>query len=244
MTALAGCHEMLQEGLGQHEANEILLVLGRAGIEADKVGRDGEAGWSVRVGPDERAEALRLLGEAGLPRRRHQGFRNVYHERGLVPGRLEEQALFQSALQEEIAQTLESVQGVTSARVHLSLAGEGRFGHLDPGTAASASVLMGYRPSTGSGSPPIGAEEVMRLVASAVQGLEPDRVVVVFSPALPSFDPLRLAEPPGTWALVGRWIALGLAVLALGGGLLLGVLRKQGVVARVARMLKPGEFSR
>jgi len=177
---LAGCSSTLQGGLCESEANEIVLALAESGIASDKTAEKSDDGFAVRVSSSDLSQAYKVLRAAGLPRPRHAGFRAVYKERALVPGKTEEAALYQSALQEEIAATLESVERVVSARVHVTRKAESRFGR--PAVSnPTASVLICYYPGPGD-EMPISADEVKKIVAYSIDGLQADRVAVVFTP--------------------------------------------------------------
>lgn len=206
---VSGCGTTLQGGLSEGEANEILLVLAGAGIPGEKIGQGSE--WAVEVADSDLSGAFRLLNAAGLPRPKHTGFLGVYKERGLVPGRMEEQALYLSALQEEISETLESVEGVVSARVHVTAKAEQRFSKAEV-SPPTASVLIGYHPGAGA-PPPISADEVKQIVANAVVGLERDRVAVVFSKKRKVEVPAAVTRTGGSGGLL-RVAAAGLAALA------------------------------
>jgi type III secretion protein J len=220
--ALLGCQGTLQAGLEEHEANEVLVVLAQHGLAGSKVG-GGRAGHAVEVASDDLAAAWSALRAAGLPRPRHAGFRDVFQERGLVPGQAEEQALFLSALQEELARTLEAVEGVLAARVHV--AGQRLEGlHLRPGggpggerrAAPSAAVLLAVQRLDPL---PIGPEEVRALLAHAVEGLEPERVSVVCVPRASGPGLVRSGDRPPGGGIVFRSLAVlvaGLSALGLG----------------------------
>jgi len=209
--ATSGCSTLVQGGLDEREANEMMLVLAGTGIEATKRGQGAD--WSIEVSRGDLSSAWRALRAVGLPRPRHTGFLQVYKERALVPGRMEEQALYLSALQEEIAQTLESVEGVVSARVHASVKTEGRPGRTQH-SVTTASVLVCYRP-TDDGRLPLAEAEVQKLTANAVAGLSSEKVAVVFTPKravmLPAQAPV---DQSGGMGLV-KLIALAVAALAL-----------------------------
>jgi type III secretion protein J len=209
MLLVSGCGTTLQGGLSEGEANEILLVLAGAGIGGDKNATGKE--WAVEVADSDLSAAFRVLSAAGLPRPRHTGFLGVYKERGLVPGRMEEQALYLSALQEEISKTLESVEGVVSARVHVTAKAEGKFQKAEA-SAPTASVLIGYY-SDAAARPPISANEVKQIVANAVVGLERDRVAVVFSEKRKVAVPVAVSRAEGSGGLL-RVAAAALAALA------------------------------
>ena len=206
---LTGCGTTLQSELSEREANEILLVLAEAGIAGEKSGQGSQ--WTVEVEHSDLSRAFLVLSAEGLPRPRHTGFQGVYKERGLVPGRMEEQALYLSALQEEIARTLELVEGVVSARVHVTARPEKRLSRTEA-PAPTASVLIGYHPDSGS-QPPISRDEVKKIVAHAVVGLERDRVMVVFSPKRKVVVP-AVAKQAGDSRGLLRIAAVALAVLA------------------------------
>jgi type III secretion protein J len=230
---LTGCNTMLQGGLDEREANQMMLVLAEAGIDAGKTGQGSD--WSVEVGTGDHTRAWRALRAAGLPRPRHTGFLEVYKERALVPGRMEEQALYLSALQEEIAQTLESVEGVVTARVHASVKTEGRPGRTQH-SVASASVLVCYRPSP-EGQPPISEQAVQKLTANAVFGLAPERVAVVFTPKRAVVLPQSQAGDSSEAVGLAKLVALGVAALALIIAAFIGLRRKltRAVTVRPAR---------
>jgi type III secretion protein J len=205
----SGCGTTLQSELSEREANEILLVLAEAGITAEKSGQGSQ--WAVEVAHSDLSRAFLVLSAAGLPRPQHTGFLGVYKERGLVPGRMEEQALYLSALQEEISKTLESVEGVVSARVHVTARPEKRISKAEA-PAPTASVLIGYH-SGPDAQPPISRDEVKKIVAHAVVGLEHDRVMVVFSPKRKMAVP-AVVTPTGDSKGLLRVAAVALAVLA------------------------------
>jgi type III secretion protein J len=206
---LSGCGTTLQSELSEREANEILLVLAEAGIAGDKSGQGSQ--WTIEVEHSDLSRAFLVLSAAGLPRPRHTGFLGVYKERGLVPGRMEEQALYLSALQEEISKTLESVEGVVSARVHVTVRPEKRISKTEA-PAPTASVLIGYHPDTDA-QPPISRDEVKKIVAHAVVGLERDKVMVVFSPKRKLVVPAVVTRAGNSKGLL-RIAAVALAVLA------------------------------
>lgn len=207
--ALGACRETIEQDLDRREASEILARLSAHGIGADRVaGRDAST-QAVQVDSSDRDRAVRVLAQEGLPRRRHDGFKAAYREKGLVAGKWEEQGRFLSALQEELAETLEAVEGVLAARVHLAPPADGGRAGAEAASPASAAVLIAFRKDA-TDATPIAASDVQRLVAHAYPGLTPERVAVVFSrvSALPAPPP-----PPAGAA----WLRLGAGGLGLGG---------------------------
>ena len=71
--------------------------------------------------PGDASRAQRLLSERELPRPRPPGFGEVFGKGSLVPTPTEEHALYLHALAGELARSLEAIDGVVGARVHLGL---------------------------------------------------------------------------------------------------------------------------
>jgi type III secretion protein J len=247
-----GCWTPIRHGLDEAAANEVMAALERAGIAADK-GRDetpgGIAGagaaFVVRVADEDAVRALDLLHSLGLPRGRRSGFAEVYAQPSLVPTSTEERARYVQALSGEIERTLESVDGVVSARVHLVMAEVDPLS-VDgkPRVPAQAAVLLKARP----GVPPIKEADVQKLVAGSVPGLGPAAVAVVVTPAadapatgpaaLEVVGPLRMS--PGSRPLLLATLGGGLAVLVLLAFLLLFTARRLAAAQRrLATPLRP-----
>jgi type III secretion protein J len=230
----SGCQQVLLGNLGEAEANEIMVTLAEKGVPASKE-RLGSSldSWMVMVTSEDLQQAFIALRSAGLPRLRHEGFKEIYKERGLIPGRLEEKALFLSALQGEIAETLELVEGITSARVHITVAGKKKARRLslnpEPPSQPTASVLISYQ-TTADDSLPLSAKAVKKLVAHSVSGLVPEKVAVVFSPREKIQVTLPQENGLNTSILI-RPLAVGVAVLVFLLGLLL-LAHRRGWLAR------------
>jgi type III secretion protein J len=97
----------------------------------------------------------------------------------LVPSPQAEHARVLAGIAGELTKSLEGVDGVLSARVHLAAARPDPLamdGEVAPPTAA---VLIRYR----GAAPPIGEDDVRKLVAFGVPGLTKERVAVVYSAA-------------------------------------------------------------
>jgi type III secretion protein J len=222
VAVLAGCSTPIQHGLEEGAANDVVAALERAGIAAEKVREEaaGTSGFVVRVSDEDAVRALDLLHALGLPRGRRSGFAEVYAQPSLVPTATEERARYLQALSGEIERTLESVDGVVSARVHLVMAEVDPLA-IDgkPRVPAQAAVLLKTHP----GLPPIKEADVQKLVAGSVPGLGPGNVAVVLTAApegpsqgptpLEVVGPLRLAPGgrPLLVAVLGG--ATGLVVL-------------------------------
>jgi type III secretion protein J len=234
LLALWGCAVRVQHGLDERQANEMQAVLVERGFEARKVEEDGRRPtWAIEVAPEQAADAVRVLAELGLPRPRNEGFRDVFKP-GLVPDPVEQHVRFLEAAAGELAQTLEAVDGVASARVHLVVPAPPRSGQ--PGAPSKASAFVRVRPGALERILAM-REELRSLVAGGVEGLTPDAVALVVTEVVSSVPtPLgRGATASRALLLVGALgalvIALGVAVSLL--ALRLGTLSRRRVVAPV-----------
>ncbi|HEY8207916.1 MAG TPA: flagellar M-ring protein FliF [Myxococcaceae bacterium] len=220
----SACSEPIQHGLDERQANEIQSVLVERGLEAEKVVEPGKKPtWSIEVPKEQATDAVRILSELGLPRPRAEGFSDVFKE-SLVPSPTEERARYLAASSGELSRTLESVDGVVSARVHLVLPPPPRPGAVP--VPAKASAFLKVRPGMVERVNHL-KEDLRALVAGGVENLSPDQVTLVVSevattvPARPgpasssSLPPLRVAVAGlgGTVTLLSLalvWLALRL----------------------------------
>jgi type III secretion protein J len=214
LVAVAGCgREPILHGLDERQANQVLTALDESGLSAAKQRDEGtEAAWRVEVPGSEAARARRILSERELPRPESGGFAQAFARQSLVPTPAEERARLLQALAGELSRTVEAVDGVVEARVHLALAPD------DPLRAGLAprprgAVLVKVRPGARPRVEPL-APGIRSLVAGAVAGLDPADVAVVLAEASPA--PVATPPSPPNRGLV----ALGAVAGALGLGLL------------------------
>jgi type III secretion protein J len=212
------CSATIQHGLDEAAANEVVVSLARAGIAASK-SRAEDGAYTVNVASADAVGAMELLRSLGLPHGQPPGFREMYKGSGLLPTLTEERTRYTTALAGEIASTLESFDGVLSARVHLVLAEPDPLaidGKLR--VPAQAAVLLKLRP----GQPaPVAEADVQKLVAGSAPGLVPAGVQVVMTTAaapagaptsLVALGPLRMTADSRTSLLVVGAVALALLV--------------------------------
>lgn len=133
-----------------------------------------DGGRTVRVDED-RLDELRLdFAGNGLPSSGRIGF-EIFDRTTFGATDFQEQVSYRRALEGEIARTIASLAEVAEARVHIALAKDSLF--IDDRQAAKASITLKMRqnrpllPST--------ARAIATLVASSVEGLEPDSIVIV-----------------------------------------------------------------
>jgi type III secretion protein J len=179
---LAGClKQELQSGLNETEAQEIIVLLKDHGLEAVKqssAAANQAPTWTVSVkgGSQNLFVAWKILQENGLPREKTTGLKDVFSNSSLIPTASEEKARLIVGISGEIRQTLLSVNGVVDARVHVVLPENSSLLEKSEWKPATASVLVKYQGS----QTPLALEDVRKLVANSVEGLQPANVAVVF----------------------------------------------------------------
>jgi flagellar M-ring protein FliF len=98
----------------------------------------------------------------------------IFDKPNWVGSEFDEQVNFQRALEGELEHTVGSLSDVESARVHLVMPHDSLFREQERPAKASVVLKLRHR-SLADGEP----ESIRNLVASAVDGLSPDRVVLV-----------------------------------------------------------------
>jgi type III secretion protein J len=191
LSLLPGCTTDVLHDLDEPSANASVAALAGAGLAAEKALDESTTGGSprfaLRVPTRETARALEILRQQGLPREPRTGFAELYGRPGLIPSELEERARFVLATTGEVERTLESVEGVVSARVHLVPA-EPDPAALDgrDRSPARAAVLVRVRPGASLG---LTTGEIQKLVAGSAPGLDPAAVVVIATATAPPRPP-------------------------------------------------------
>jgi type III secretion protein J len=162
--------------LTEAEVQQAIVVLQQYGIDAkkEKIGEGKEATFTLLVPADQIAQANQILGKYELPRTRPKGFEDVFSESGLIPTATEEKAKYLLALQGEISRTLETVDGVISARVHIVIPEKDPLEEQTQ-AQASAGVFIKYRGE----HQPLTSEEIKQIVSHSVDELEQGNVAVV-----------------------------------------------------------------
>jgi len=207
---LAGCEQSeLYTGLTEREANEMAAVLRGASIDVSKSTTDNKT-WTIAAPKDEFAESVTLLQARGYPREHFDSLGDVFRKQGLVSTPLEEHARLTYGLSQEMAGTISQIDGVVSARVHLSMPAADEFSQTK--APASAAVFIKYDPDIDLTSQ---VGPIKALVVNSVEGLPYDRVSVVLSPARtlsPPPTPPSYAPPLGkaVAAVVGSVICLAM----------------------------------
>lgn len=183
-----GCRMELQHGLTEDQANEVLVVLQQNDIPgAAKIREEGEKPmWTVAVPKQDAVRAWRIMKSQDLPRAAEKGLAETFGTGSLIPTATEEKALYLDALCNELQRTIETIDGVVRARVHLVLPEEQILPEeATPENRPKASVLIKYRLNS-RGEIPYKDDAIKILVANAIQKLDPKDVVVIGNEVLPT----------------------------------------------------------
>lgn len=225
---LAACRQQdLLKDLNQTQANEVIAVMQRHNIAADKLDR-GKTGYSIQVGQSDFVGAVDVLRIYDLPSRPRMEIAQMFPADALVSSPRAEKARLYSGIEQRLEQSLQVMPGIVSARVHVSYdidAGEGT-------TAARPMHLSALAVYDQETVPAVLIGQIKRFLKNSFPGIEYDHISVLLSQrsamqhALPKADsatagwsgymlPLAIAAvlflgllAAGSWACRSRLPAL------------------------------------
>lgn len=161
--------EVVYSGLDQQDVTRIGAALDDAGISFD-VNVTGDA---VLVDYGKAAKARMLLAQKGLPRSESAGYELFDKLGSLGLTTFMQQVTKVRALEGELARTVQLIDGVRAARVHLAMRNDSSF--RSEGDQATASVIIRADRDTGLHA----ANAIRHIVAAAIPGLAPNQVTVM-----------------------------------------------------------------
>jgi len=159
----------LYAGLDPDDARQAGLTLTQAQIPYDVTAN----GTEIRVPLGSLDKARLATAAKGGVKSGRMGF-EIFDKPNWVGSEFDEQVNYQRALEGELEHTVGSLADVESARVHLVMPHDSLFREQE--RPAKASVVLKLRGGTLADGEPAA---IRNLVASAVDGLTPDRVVLV-----------------------------------------------------------------
>jgi flagellar M-ring protein FliF len=176
-------YALLFADLDPESAGDVVSRLKAAKVEYQL----DEGGRSVRV-PASKIDELRLeFASGGLPSSGRIGF-EIFDRTAFGATEFLEQVNYRRALEGEIARTIATLGEVSSARVHIAMSRSSLFASKEqPAKASVVLKLRGNRPPTNAT-----VQGIANLVASSVEGLRPEAVVILDSFGRP------LARPAGS----------------------------------------------
>jgi len=162
-------YETLYVGLERSDVNQIGLVLGEAGISFDVDSK----GTSILVPAGKTSQARMLLAEKGLPTSANAGYELFDNVGSLGLTSFMQQVTRVRALEGEIARTIQSINGVKSARVHIVMPERANFRREEQQPTASVMIRTSGIDARRT------AMSIRFLVAAAVPELNADKVTVL-----------------------------------------------------------------
>lgn len=163
--------ETLYVGLDTPDLNQISIALAEANI-GFQVGTDGS---SITVPAGMTGKARLLLAERGLPNSANAGYELFDNVGSLGLTSFMQEVTRVRALEGEIGRTIQSISGITAARVHIVMPEVGNFRKAEQKPTASVMI----RASAAAGR--TAATSIRHLVASAVPGLDVADVTILDS---------------------------------------------------------------
>ena len=159
---------ILYSGLDKADVSAIGAALSEVGMAFDV----NEAGDAVLVDFGQTAQARMLLAERGLPKSDKSGY-DLFDQMGsLGLTSFMQQVTKVRALEGELVRSIQQLDGIKSARVHLALKSEGALRNRESKPTASVVIRVEGSPREGL------ASTIRHLVAAAIPGLQPDQVMV------------------------------------------------------------------
>lgn len=162
----------LFSNLAATDAAAIVDELNAAGVAYDLA----DGGATIMV-PNDQVYDLRLsMSGKGLPAGSDTGYA-LLEEQGITTSEFQQQVQYQRAIEGELASTLEALDGVRSAVVHVALPEDEVFATDE--AEPTASVLLDLAPGTTLSGEQVQA--VTNLVSSSIQDMAADQVTVADS---------------------------------------------------------------
>ncbi len=190
---LVGCEHnmMIISDVNEREANEIIVFLAGKGIAAEKIatvssapgGSEGGTKYSIAVDAGRATDAMAILNQNGLPRKKGTTLLDLFNNTGLMSSDKQETIRYQAGLAEQIANMIRKIDGVIDADVQLSFPAESTTMNL-PGTAQeapkkiTAAVYVKHQGVLDDPNSHL-VIKIKRLVAGSVAGLDINDVTVI-----------------------------------------------------------------
>lgn len=213
---LLACRAQIHHGLDEKDANEIVSVLVDRGFDARKVAEKAKKpSWAIEVDERRATDAVRVLAELKLPRAQRTTTRDVATQTTLIETPTAEKLRQTEALEGDLEQTLETMDGVMSAAVELVVPVAQRFGQ--PPASSKASALVRVSRENFERLQQL-RDPIKSLIAGSVDGLKADDVALVID----MVEPKAPLAAPGTDEL-RRVTAMALGEALVISGLVMGL---------------------
>lgn len=175
---LAGCEQQdLLKGLDQQQANEVISVLQRNNIQAEK-NDQGKAGFSIAVDKADFPAAVDLLRVYNLPAKPRVEIAQMFPSDSLVSSPRAEKARLYSAIEQRLEQSIQTIDGVVSARVHVSYPVNSQDNSVDTSQPMHISAIIVYEREV---DPQLMISDIKRFLKNSFDDVEYDNISVVLS---------------------------------------------------------------
>lgn len=161
-------YQVLFKNLAQEDAGSII-----AKLKDKKIPYKLEGNGSLLMVPSDMVQDLRLsLAGEGLPNQGQVGF-EIFDKADFRTTRFVQDLNFKRALQGELARTINRFKEVRSSKVFIVLPKQSLF--VEDSKPATASIQLDLHSNLATGK----VAAIVHLVASAVEGLDPEQITVV-----------------------------------------------------------------
>jgi len=169
-TVSAPSFTTLVSGVDPSQTGKMTATLSQQGINYELQ----NGGTAIAVQSNQTAKARVALAGANLLGSTQQNFATLFAKQNLGESNFQQQVTYQRALQGQLAETIDSVQGVSGAQVELVLPSSQNQIFGENQNASSAAVLL----SGTSSLAPNSVRGIAQLVSSSVPGLQLDKVTI------------------------------------------------------------------
>lgn len=230
----------LQTNVPENDANEMVGVLLKSGVFAEKL--TTKEGASVLVPEADIGRAMSILTANGLPRKQNTGLGEIFKKEGMISTPLEERARYIFGLSQELEKTLNQIDAVVSARVHVVL--PERIAPGEPIMPSSASIFIKHKKDFDTD---LMTPRIRNMVSTSIPGLsdlQKDKISIVFveSPDVKIGLEWTMVGPVRVDATSASTLQFILISLFLFGGISLGLaifaILKPHVIRRFLRIDK------
>jgi type III secretion protein J len=198
--------------VNEREANEIVVFLATRGISAQKIVATSsspaaaitESMYSIAVSSSDSTEAMSILNQNGLPRKKGTNLLELFAKQGLMSSEKEETIRYQAGLAMQIANMIRKIDGVIDADVQLSFP-EAQTALPGTQTAIPQKVTAAvYVKHQGILDDPNShlVTKIKRLVAGSVNGLDINDVTVISDRS--RFTDMTLNQVPNALSPQGK----------------------------------------
>jgi flagellar M-ring protein FliF len=164
-------YQVLYSNLSEEDAGKILQEL-----QEKKIPYKAGAGGSILVASDKVYDVRLQLASQGLPQGGGVGF-EIFDKTNFTTSEFVQKLNYRRALEGELARTIRSLAGVQQCRVHLVVPDKSIYALQDNKQETTAAVFISLKQGRKLNSSEV--DGIIHLVASSVEGLNPESITVV-----------------------------------------------------------------